>query len=575
MKKIMRITAISFLMVMVLTVSCFGAIDEDYYVKVRIRSPRLFNQQVSVDGYENLTVYLSNDISEELFTIESYDFSLLIDSYYDGNYNFLTAEEADSSKYGPYHVVTNDSFSSYDEANEAVENYENNFDEQFYPYYVNGEFEIYAGNFKNENSAEDFADKLNKNNIDNQVINGNIKNIVLYDNYNNVVFMYPNEEELYFSSYNEDESCNMTKIDGRPYRGLMTFSIIDDVKLISINYVELESYLYGVVPNEISASWGKESLKAQAVAARTYAVYSTNPYSSYGYDLEDSQSSQVYWGYAYEKSSTNEAVDETKGEMIYYDDKLIHAFYHSTSGGKTENSENVWTVALPYAVGVDDEYSNISGSPYNEWQTSYDRDEILKKLQNDGNDVNKLYGLEIKEVSDNNRVMECIFLTDNGKISYEKENVRLLLGLKSSWFTVENGISFYFTNENTAEVEIENEDGNEKEEEISSKGGILDAITDDTNDEVNDETSDLESGNILGKCTISSSGTKEISQEKLAFISTEGISVVDTNSDEYSFDGRGWGHGIGMSQYGAKEMAEEGFTYNEILKYYYTGVTIK
>lgn len=568
-KLICKISAISLITMLLLSVTCFSATDGDYNVRVRIRSPRLFNQQLSLDGYKNIIVYEDNDNPEELFKLDSEDLSMLIDSYYDGNYNYLESSEASAAKYGPYHAVINDSYSSFDEANDEVQSLENNYDEDFYPYYDSEGFKIYAGNFADESSAENFADELNESGYDSYVLNGNMENIVVYDNYNNMVFMYQNEQELCFSSFNDDASCNMAKIDGRPYRGFVSFKIIDCFKLLSINYVDLESYLYGVVPNEISASWGMESLKAQAVAARTYAVYNINPYSSYGYDLEDNQNSQVYYGYAYEKSSTNKAVDETKGEMLYYNNELIQAFYHSTSGGKTENSENVWSVALPYAVGVDDEYSDNSGSPHNEWQKSYDKGEIIRRLNNDGNDVNNLYGIEIKEISENNRVMECIFLTDNGEISYKKENARLLLGLMSSWFTIKNGSVFYFTNEETAINEKDSEN------EIPSRGGILDTITDENSAEDEEIINNIESGNILGKYIISSSGTKKVSQEKLAFISSQGVKIVDTNSTQYNFEGRGWGHGIGMSQYGAKEMAEEGFDYDEILKHYYTGVTIK
>ncbi|MDW5299903.1 MAG: SpoIID/LytB domain-containing protein [Sedimentibacter sp.] len=582
MKKLMfKIAAISLITMLLLSVTCFGATDEDYYVRVRIRSPRLFNQQLSLDGYENITVYEGDDSPEELFTLDSKELSILIDSYYDGNYNYLESSEVAEAKYGPYHVMVNYSYSSYDDANDEAKDLENQFDEDFYPYYDSEGFKIYAGNFVDKSLAENLADELNENGTESYVINGNMENVAIYDNYNNMIFMYQNEQELFFSSFNDDASCNMAKIDGRPYRGLLTFKIIDDSKLISVNYLDLESYLYGVVPNEIVASWGMESLKAQAVAARTYAVYNINPYSSYGYDLEDNQNSQVYWGYAYEKNSTNEAVDSTRGEMIYYDNELIQAFYHSTSGGKTENSENVWFAALPYLVGVDDEYSDKSNSPYTQWQKTYAQDEIIKKLKSDGNNVSKLYGIEIKEVSENNRVVECIFLTDNGEISYKKENARLLLGLMSSWFTIENGSVFYFTNEET--IESDKTGGNEDENEIPSRGGILDVITDEDegNESNNDETYDaeesikLDSGSILGKYAISSSGKKKVGQEKLAFISSSGVKIIDTNSTEYSFDGRGWGHGIGMSQYGAKEMAEEGFAYDEILKHYYTGVTIK
>ncbi|MEL7647142.1 MAG: SpoIID/LytB domain-containing protein [Sedimentibacter sp.] len=558
MKKIFYKTALMTVMMLVVFASACYAFGEEYSVRVRIRSPRLYNQQAGISGYDDIAV--SQDGDELLVLGES--LSALIDSYYDGNYNFLTDSEKDSAKYGPFHISLSKSYSSFDEAEEAAENYEDSFTTDFYPFYDGEEFVVYAGKFKDKGSAVTFMGELNKAGINSDVVFSNLANIAVYDNFNNIVFMYENGLDMRFTSVNSKEDCSMIKIDGRPYRGSMGFKIIDGSKLLTINYVDLESYLYGVVPNEIAASWGIEALKAQAVAARTYAVYNINPKSAYGYDLEDNQNSQVYWGYAYEKSSTNQAVDETKGQMIYYEGKLIQAFYHSTSGGKTEDSENVWTTSLPYARGVDDEYTDNSGSPYNQWQKNYAKDEIIKKLNDDGNSVSELYGIEIRQVSENNRVMECIFLTDNGEISYKKENARLLLGLMSSWFTVGNGSVFYFADDSAV--------SSQNSSTVPSRG-ILDSIT-------GNETaasSSLISGGVIGKYAVSSSGNKKINQEKLAFISSDGVKIVDTNSAQYSFDGRGWGHGIGMSQYGAKEMASEGFTYDEILKHYYTGVTIK
>lgn len=567
MKMLKRITAFAFMMIFLLTVTCYG---EEYSVRVRIRSPRLYNQQASIAGYEDITVYENEN---EIFSLGE-SLSILIDSYYDGNYNFLTPEESGSAKYGAFHTRLDASYDSYDDALDAAHDLENSMDVDSYPYYDGRDYYVYAGNFNDKSSAGSFMGKLTDNNVASDVVYSDMENIVVFDNYSNIVFMYEKGLDIRFSSVNNDEDTYMIKIDGRPYRGAMGFNIIEGSKLISINYVQLEDYLYGVVPNEISASWGMESLKAQAVAARTYAVYNIRPNSSYGYDLEDNQNSQVYWGYAYEKPSTNQAVDETEGEMIYYDDELIQAFYHSTSGGSTENSENVWTASLPYARGVQDEYSDKSGSPYNQWVKTYAKDEIIKKLNADGNSVTDLYGIEIKEVSENNRVMECIFLTDNGEISYKKENARLLLGLMSSWFKIENGSVFYFADENSIDTEK-----TEESQVVVPSRGILDNITEEIEEEEQkDESSGaklLTSGSVLGKYAISSTGSKKIDRQKLAFITSDGVKIVDTNSTQYSFDGRGWGHGIGMSQYGAKEMAAEGFTYDEILKHYYTGVTIK
>lgn len=541
MKFIHRIGIIA-LFILLFTVSVCQAATGEENVRVRIRAPRLYNEKASLEGYEGITVYQMNGNLNKMFTLNESKVSVFLDSY------------------NPFHVVLDDVYSSYDEACDEAKKLENNFDEDFYPCLSSSGFKVYGGCCADNNGAEELLSELESSGYSGKTVKTNMENIIIYDESDNAVFMYSNDMSIYFSSYNGGESCEMIKIDGKPYRGTIGFKISQDAKLISINYVGLESYLYGVVPNEISASWGVEALKAQAVAARTYAIYSLRPGSSSGYDLEDNQNSQVYMGVVSEKESTNNAVDKTRGEMIYYDGRPIQALYHSTSGGSTENSENVWSEKLPYAVGVDDEYSNRSDSPYSEWQKSYTKEEIIKKLNDGGNPVSQLYGIEIAEVSKNNRVIKCIFLTDIGEIPYYKENARLMLGLMSSWFTLENssgsfvsGSRFYFTNENTFEDEVNNE---------------------------KTEKDKLNAGEINGKYGITDKGINEINQKEISAISSGGVSILGTRdtgtvASRYNFKGRGWGHGVGMSQYGAKQMANEGFTYEEILEHYYTGVTIK
>lgn len=525
--------------------------DNETYVRIRIRYPRLYNEQTTLEGYNTITVYNEKDefaLNEIL--------NARIDSYYAANY-YITDDLR--AVYGPYHVVLNNEvFNTYEEANSNIE--QNDY-VNAYPYLTTEGYIISFGNYKDKNSAGKTKDRLNDYGLEPEIINGNYKNIIIYDKNNEPVFMYSKDMPVFLTSFNERESYEMIKIDNNTYRGRVKLCIIDDIKLLTLNYVELENYLYGVVPNEIPSSWGIEALKAQALAARTYAVYNTNPKQQY--DMEDNQNSQVYMGYTYEKPSTTKAVDATAGEMIYYDDTLIQAFYHSTSGGMTENSENVWFEALPYLRGVNDEYSDNSGSPHTYWQSTFYKEDIITKLCLDGNDVNELYGIEIKKVSENNRVIECIFSTDAGEISYKKENLRLLIGLKSSWFSIANGNSFYFINEF---IPSKNETA-----EIPSRG-IMDDIIENKENKDNDYK--FEKGSITGKYAITDGGAKKFNKEKLSFISSKGVSVIDTDSNQYNFEGRGWGHGIGMSQYGAKQMAEEGYTYDEIIKHYYTGVTI-
>ncbi len=573
MKKIAKSLIVAIVLLLFSIGICFG-LDADTYVRVRIRSPRGYNEHAMLKGYDDIHVYeKSGNELVELFQLDK-ELNFLIDTYYDDNLNV----QLKNPIIGPYHVkLKNKQFDSFDETQVEIKNLEKSVDLCFYPYYNGERYEISVGSYIDENSAVDTINKLSNNNLDSEILCGENKNIVVYNNESKVVLMYSNNYNIYFTSYNSNLSFNMISIDKKPYRGLMGFYIIDESKLISINYVDLESYLYGVVPNEIIPSWPIEAIKAQVLAARTYAMSCLNYKSNYGYDLEDNQDSQVYRGYASEYENINKAVDDTKGQKIYYDDKLIQAFFHSSSGGSTENSENIWFEALPYLRGVKDEYSNIS--PQTEWNKVATREYIIEKLQADGNDINDLYGIEISKVSENYRVLECIFLTDKGKITYKKENVRRVLGydfLLSSWFTIKNSNFFYFTNETFAKLGINLD--NSKEPETGS--GILDVIVDIDNKDTSsfeeeDSSKSLDTGNIDGKYLISSTKTTSVNKNSTAFISKTGISIQNNDTSEYNFSGRGWGHGIGMSQYGAKEMATQGFTYEEILKYYYTGVTIK
>ena len=574
MKKVIKTIIITMILLMFSISMCFGT--DTINLRVRIRSPRQYNEQASLSGYDNITIY-DNQNSSELFEQDS-ELSILMDSYYDNNYNFL--DNSNNAAIGPYHVKLYGEYSTYDEVLSEADDLNSNVCSGFYPYYNGDEYEIYFGAFVDENNAEI---KLSKYGLDGDVINGNKKNVAVYNAENDIVFMYSNNYNIFFSSKNSKLSSDMIKIDNKPYRGMISFSIINDSTLISINRVDLESYLYGVVPCESSASWPIESLKAQTLTARTYAAANLNPNAYYGYDLEDNTTDQVYGGYSSEYEATNKAVDETKGEMIYYNGKLIDAVFHSTSGGSTEDSENVWVNALPYLRGVEDEYSNVS--PITKWEQIYSKDDIIARLKLYENDVNELYSIEIAEVSENNRVLECIFSTDKGKITYTKDKVRSVLGLKSLWFTIENSSLLYFTNEQYAEVtkSIINFISKSNNGEVAIKDGILDSIVDEeesssNNNETLNENNNyklLDTGNISNKYLISSKGTNNASVSKNAFISSAGVSVLNNNTSEYIINGRGWGHGVGMSQYGAMQMAKEGFTYEEILKYYYTGVNIK
>lgn len=119
-----------------------------------------------------------------------------------------------------------------------------------------------------------------------------------------------------------------------------------------INDVDMESYLKGVVPAEMPSKWNIEAHKAQAIAARSYAIANLGKRRKYGYDLKDTPEDQAYGGASRETIKTNTAVAETKGQVLVYGNKVIPAYYHASAGGYTVQSGDVWYRDLPFVRAV-------------------------------------------------------------------------------------------------------------------------------------------------------------------------------------------------------------------------------
>jgi stage II sporulation protein D len=135
------------------------------------------------------------------------------------------------------------------------------------------------------------------------------------------------------------------------YRGDIIIYNIQD-SLTVVNSLPLEEYLLGVVPSEMPSKWNIEAHKAQAIAARSYALANLNKRGSHGYDLKDTPLDQAYGGASSETPQTTRAVLSTKGEVLTYDSKIIPAYYHASSGGKTLSAGQVWNHDLPYIQSV-------------------------------------------------------------------------------------------------------------------------------------------------------------------------------------------------------------------------------
>lgn len=553
------------------------ASDSDIEIRVRIREPRKTNEQVDLQGYGNINMYNILESKDVPIAVLEQNLKFLLDTYYNRNY-LVQDSKSSEAVIGPYHLKLKDKeFESYSTALQNANDLATNYGIKFYPFYNGKNFNIYAGNFINEAQASKSRDNLISNGISCETVNGLNQFVVVLNSSNNAVLMYANNFNIYFSTFNNDLNCNSIKIDGKVYKGEAAFSLSDG-RLLSINKVSLKNYLYGVLPREIFTTWPEEVIKAQALAARSYAVASLSPNAKNGYDVEDNQNDQVYGGYSAEQKITNAIVDSTDGQKIYHDGKVIMAYFHSTSGGRTENTENIWVTPVPYLKAVDDPYSE--NTPLATWKRTVTKEDAIKNAKDINPNVTDVYNILITDVSENGRVMQCIISTDVGDIILKKSNITATFGyriLPSTWFSLTSDCDVYLISESSFIAQQNSGQGGSVLD-----GSANDSVLDVNNNSPKENTSDTGKVNpddkrvsLNNKYIISSSGVSNVNNNSLNFISSTGVSKLSTVPTAYYFDGKGNGHGIGMSQYGAKKMAEEGYTYEQIIKHYYTGVEIR
>lgn len=373
---------------------------------------------------------------------------------------------------------------------------------------------------------------------------GDEKDIDIFDIDDNLLFSFNQEEDLIITSMNEYE--RKVKVEDKNYRDYINFKIKDN-GLVVINYVELDNYLYGVVPREMPASFPMDALKAQAIAARSYALKTLNKHISEGYNLCDTTHCQVYGGLDGEHKNTNSAVDETNGMVITYNGNIIDAVYHSNSGGYTEDAVEAWGNSFPYLVAVEDDFSR--GSPNSNWSFTITIDKMNSKLKNSGINIGNIIDMDVIETSPSGRVSKLKVMGTLGEEVLSKSKIRQVLGsteLKSTWFNIKK------------EGNIENSKTVYAIDGQNTKPQVIDI-----------SKSHIVDGNFK-KFATRGIASRAIARNNLTQIGH------NATSDEGKFiiEGKGYGHGVGMSQWGAKGMAESGHSFEEILQHYYRGVDI-
>ncbi len=442
-----------------------------------------------------------------------------------------------------YSIKYNNRFYSYEDALNFSKNYKDAYlfkDDSWY---------VMIGNFTNMLDANTF--------ITNENINGEIYKI------DNSIGIYEDTQLLIaFKESVAIKSNENISISGKEYRNTLSI-ICKNNLLIVINILDIEEYLYGVVPSEMPSSWHKEALKAQAVASRNYAYSNLGIHSSEGYDVCDTVHCQVYNGVSNEKQSTNEAINETKGIFAYYNNEKINAVYSSSSGGYTDDAENVWNYSIPYLKAVKDEYEEGA----KQWTRTFTFDE-LSNVASIGT-VNQVI-LESSSVT--GRAISLTLIGSSGEKVLEKEEIRTFFSkfsdgsLDSRNFKMAKGNTYTTNNTNTQtnadSIYVISSNGNN----TININSVFVADKNTNTTKIKNTFAIDKNQSILNFLNLTSTTTSNLNY-------TSKVTRDDSNS--ITFIGKGWGHGVGMSQYGANSLAKKGYTYDEILKYYYTGIEVR
>ncbi len=295
-------------------------------------------------------------------------------------------------------------------------------------------------------------------------------------------------------------------VAGKKYHGNIVLSLAQDGTITVINEVKLDDYIGGVISEEMSPGWPLEALKAQAVAARTFAVYSLGLHNEDGYDVCATTHCQVYGGIGSETPEGLRAVSSTRGEIMTYQGKPIYAAFHASSGGMTAGSEEAGGIALPYLKPVRDPQDNAT--PNRDWQVSTSAKELSSDLASAGFRVGALKAIELTPLKigegaadryTSGRLKEVRFIGTAQTVVVPGPKLRWIVGLPSTLADVSYG-----------------------------------------------------------------TGTKTVRNSK-------GKIEISNQNAEIVFFGFGRGHGIGLSQWGAKAMAAKK-QYREILSHYYKDV---
>ena len=334
-------------------------------------------------------------------------------------------------------------------------------------------------------------------------------------------------------------SGGLLTFNGRAYRGTLDLTRDDEGDMIVVNEVDTASYLASVVGSEEPTTWMPEALAAQAIAARTYL--STHMRRHNNYDIEGDTRDQEYDGVAGVATSTVKAVDRTAGMIATYRGSPIEALYSANAGGITEDSENVYANALPYLRSVPSPADDVAqasswGHTSWEWTTEFTAPQLRSYIGARGIDVGDPQRIDLTRVTGTGRVFSAKIVGSSGSRDIGKDSSRYYFGLRSTLFTVTT---------HPEETEFVESSDAERVRQLDFIGA-----------------------------TVERTFTVSVRDPDRAAHTLRVLGWQYRLPARFVFTGKGYGHGVGMSQWGAQGMALGGKSAEEILKHYYLGIEI-
>ena len=376
--------------------------------------------------------------------------------------------------------------------------------------------------------------------------------------------------------------------------------------LSMINLVGMQEYVEGVLPYEVSSTWPLECLKAFSIMVRSFAMSNLNRhYNAYGFDICSSSCCQVYQGRRLVTDSVIEAVAATKNQILVYGDEIVNSAYSSSQGGSSVAAQYVWGGTLGYMVNQSTPWEDYSDVKNGLWTSEITEKELAKQFKNAG--YSSIKGSKIVDftyqTSDDSPYLYSFTGIDekgNSATATRSSKVKSLFGsfVKSANFTIAKG-ELTYTYTDVIENRIVNLGGNYSGEiSVYTSNGIARANTSflnfftDIGKALDDASSALFAKTQEGTAVLTADdidipvSTMPDSEGYYTIVSNFGDfliisevrdvmqTVKASDPNNYVIAGKGYGHGVGASQYGTLHLAKAGATYSQIVRAYYPGTEI-